>query len=55
MLSAFIKKFRWLVALLAMLFSAHAPAFGQDSLSLSPGAECPQKDLPDVIRAVYCS
>ncbi len=51
MLSAFIKKFRWLVALLAMLFTAHAPAFGQDSLSLSPGAECPQKDLPDVIRA----
>ena len=51
MINRAVKKFRWLIGLFALVFAVHAPALGQDTLTVSPVAGCPQKDLPDVIRA----
>ncbi|MCK7538527.1 MAG: hypothetical protein MZV63_49995 [Marinilabiliales bacterium] len=53
MLSAMhVNKFRWLIALLALAFVQLMPRPSARIRSLSvPALSCPQKDLPDVIRA----
>ena len=40
-----------LAFLAIMIFGVPVSVVGQDTISFSSGAECPQKDLPDVIRA----
>ena len=51
MINRAVKKFSWLIGLVALAFAVCAPALGQDTLNVGPGADCPQKDLPDLIRA----
>ncbi len=50
MLSVSLGKFGLLAFLAIMIFGAPVSVVGQDSISFSSVAECPQKDLPDVIR-----
>jgi len=39
-----------MILMVLMVFAVPVSVLGQDSLSFNLGSECPQKDLPDVIR-----
>lgn len=50
MLRISFSKYGLLTFLAIMFFALPVSVFGQDSISFTSGADCPQKDLPDVIR-----
>jgi len=51
MLNISFRKSGWLTFLAILIFVVPNSVLGQDSLTLSLNTDCPQKDLPDVIRA----